>query len=97
MTEDKTDNKTDTRPERGTETIAPDGTFLKPGYNTDLGALPLDVEPLPRSRFGSAIDVRKLDGTVAIDDDDDTILDQDEGLIDKHLGVETGIDGGQRG
>ncbi|HWU50953.1 MAG TPA: hypothetical protein VN042_13805 [Asticcacaulis sp.] len=62
------------------EHLAPDGSFLKPGYNSELDPLPLDVEPLARSRPGNAVDVRRLDGSVAIDDDDDAVLNQDEGL-----------------
>lgn len=58
------------------EHVAPDGSFLKPGYNSELDPLPLDVEPLPQSRMGNAVDVRRLDGSVAIDDDDDKVLDQ---------------------
>ena len=64
----------------GAEHLAPDGSFLKPGYNSELDSLPLDVEPLPRSRLGNAVDARRLDGSVAIDDDDEAVLDQDEGL-----------------
>ncbi|MGN6422290.1 MAG: hypothetical protein ACTHLA_03160 [Asticcacaulis sp.] len=62
------------------ERLAPDGTFLKSGYNSELDPLPLDVEPLARSRSGNAVDVRRLDGSVAINDDDDAVLGQDEGL-----------------
>lgn len=62
------------------ERLAPDGTFLKSGYNAELDPLPLDVEPLTRSRPGNAVDVRRLDGGIAIDDDDDAVLNQDEGL-----------------
>ena len=70
------------RKQDGGERIAPDGGFIKPGYNARIAPLPLDVEPLPRSRFGNAIDVRRLNGSVAVDDDDETILDADEGLKD---------------
>jgi len=59
--------------------------FEKEGYNSNMRGMPIDIEPVPEpeDRMGAAIDVRKMpdNGVVEVHkDDDDVILDDDEGL-----------------